>query len=338
IQGTDELAAANKMKEKYGDRVVIATYPASFSENPDITIATVKELASDPNIKALIFVEAISGSSAAIEKAKQINPDLLVIAGLPGEDPDVISPVCDIVLSTKAANGMGKAIPVQAKKMGAKTLIHYSFPRHMSIATLSDCRDVMQETCDKIGIEFVDATSPDPTVASGIDAVKDFIAKDVPKQIEHYGKDTAFYTTNRATQEPLIRAVVENGAIYTQQCAPCPLHDFPTALGVDIPEDKAYDTAFVINAITKKSAEIGMTGRLSTWSVPFILTIIEGSTDYAFKYIDGEITEKVDEKVLNQCLIDAANNSSISITKFNDPNTDVEYQNYFTLMCDYVTF
>ncbi|MEG1869309.1 MAG: DUF3798 domain-containing protein [Oscillospiraceae bacterium] len=335
MQADGEFSAAAKMKQKYGDRIVLSTYPDSFSDNPDITIDTIKKLASNSDIKALIFIQAVAGSGAALEKAKQINPDLLVIAGLPGEDPEIISSVCDIVLSMDLINGTGSNVPLQAKKMGAKTLVHYSFPRHMSLSYVSDCRDIMKKTCEEIGIKFVDATAPDPTDKSGIPAVQKFIAENVPKQIEQYGKDTAFYSTNRATQVPLIKSVIANGAIYPQQHSPSALHDFPEALGIEIPPDKSFDTDFVVSAITDKVSELNMTGRLSTWSVPIVLTIIEGSTDYAFKYIDGELTQKLDEKVLIECLKLAAD-GNLTVKNFSTNNA--EYPNYFTLSSDYVTF
>ncbi|HCX78922.1 MAG TPA: hypothetical protein DG577_05900, partial [Firmicutes bacterium] len=50
----------------------------------------------------------------------------------------------------------------------------------------------------------------------GVSGAQQFILEDVPRQIEQYGKDTAFFSTNCSMQEPLIRSVLEGGAIYPQ--------------------------------------------------------------------------------------------------------------------------
>ncbi|HHV27995.1 MAG TPA: DUF3798 domain-containing protein, partial [Tissierellia bacterium] len=45
--------------------------------------------------------------------------------------------------------------------------------------------------------------------------------------------------TNCAMQEPAIRASLDAGIIYPEQCCPSPAHGYPGALGIAIPEDKA---------------------------------------------------------------------------------------------------
>ena len=94
-------------------------------------------------------------------------------------------------------------------------MIHYSFPRHMSYALIVARHENMKKYCAENGIELVDVTAPDPTGDAGITGAQQFILEDVPRQIEKYGKDTVFFTTNCGMQEPLIRSVFENGAIYT---------------------------------------------------------------------------------------------------------------------------
>ena len=100
-------------------------------------------------------------------------------------------------------------IPPQAKAQGAKTMIHYSFPRHMSYALIVARHENLKKYCEENGIELVDVTAPDPTGDSGITGAQQFILEDVPRQIEKYGKDTVFFTTNCGMQEPLIRSVFE---------------------------------------------------------------------------------------------------------------------------------
>ncbi len=55
-QGEEEYQAAQKLKEKYGDMVVTATYPDNFSTETEQTIATVTNMAADPDVKVIVFV------------------------------------------------------------------------------------------------------------------------------------------------------------------------------------------------------------------------------------------------------------------------------------------
>ncbi len=88
---------------------------------------------------------------------------------------------------------MGSAVIEQAKKQGAETFVHYSFPRHMSYALLAARRELFKENCEKQGLEFVDATAPDPTGDAGISGSQQFILEDVPKKVAEYGENTAFF-------------------------------------------------------------------------------------------------------------------------------------------------
>ena len=68
-QGEEEYQAAQKMVETYGkDKIVTATYPDNFSTETEATIAQVVGLASDPKVKAIVFVQAVPGAAAAIDK------------------------------------------------------------------------------------------------------------------------------------------------------------------------------------------------------------------------------------------------------------------------------
>jgi len=335
VQNEEEYRAAQNVQEKYGeDHVKIMTYPAKFMDEQETTISNVVSMVSDPDVKALIFVQAIPGASAAIEKAREINPDLLVIAGTPGEDPKMISDKADLVFAMDEI-GMGTAIPEQAKAQGAEVFVHYSFPRHMSYALLSARRDLMKETCEEIGLEFVDATAPDPTGDAGVSGAQQFILEDIPRKIDEYGKDTAFFATNCSLQVPIISAVLEEGAIYPQPCCPSPYHGFPSALGIEIPEDKRGDLDFVIEASREKIAEAGNEGRMSTWGVPVAMMFIEAGADYAKAYIDGETDGKVDEEVLREKFETFAD-TSVGMKLLDEGGT--KYDNYYMILLDFLNY
>jgi hypothetical protein len=45
--------------------------------------------------------------------------------------------------------------------MGAKTFVHYTFPRHMSMELLAG-RTIMEQQCAQYGMRFVNQMAPDP--------------------------------------------------------------------------------------------------------------------------------------------------------------------------------
>ena len=97
-QGDEEYAAAQKMKEKYGDMIVTATYPDNFSSEVEQTIATATNMAADPDVKVIVWVQAVPGATAAINKIKETRDDILFISGVCAEDPGVIAAASDICL------------------------------------------------------------------------------------------------------------------------------------------------------------------------------------------------------------------------------------------------
>jgi hypothetical protein len=332
-QGEEEYQAAQRMKEKYGeDKIVTATYPDNFSSETETTIARVVELASDPDVKAIVFVQAVPGAAAAIDKVRETRPDMLFIAGVAAEDPATIASKADIVLLVDEIS-MGRTIPQKAAEMGAKTFIHYSFARHLSYATIAARRELMIETCDELGIEFVDVTAPDPTGDAGVSGAQQFILEDVPRQIEKYGKDTAFFSTNCSMQEPLIRSILEQGAIYPQQCCPSPYHGYPAALNINV-EGHEGDVQYMLDAIKEKLVAAGQEGRMSTWGVPINMLMIEAGVDYAIEFCEGRTNSRFDKDVLFASINKV--DSSCEISNYEDAEGVID--NYFLLLCDFYDF
>ena len=339
-QGDEEITQANKMKEKYGDMIVTATYPDNFTTETETLISNAVAMASDPEVKAIVWCQAVPGTAAAIDKVRETRPDMIFIAGTPGEDPGVINPKADIVLQVDEP-GCGTVIPPQAKAQGAKTLIHYSFPRHMSYALIVARHENMKKYCEENGIEMVDVTAPDPTGDSGITGAQQFILEDVPRQIEKYGKDTVFFTTNCGMQEPLIRSVFENGAIYSLQCCPSPFHAFPAALNIDMAGHEA-DVTYMMEQLQAKVDEYNMGGRVSTWGVPCNMLFVNAGVEYAKKVLQGETNGVVlDEQVLRDTIQECAEqytpDAKMTIAHYVDDSGNAK-DNHFLVMSDFVTF
>ncbi|MGL5438853.1 MAG: DUF3798 domain-containing protein [Filifactoraceae bacterium] len=333
-QGEEEYRAAEKMKKEYGDMVVTATYPDNFSKETETTIAQFMSMASDPDVKAIVFCQAVPGAAAAIDKAREVRDDLLVIVATPGEDPDMIASKADVVLVADEL-AMGKTIPEQAKALGAVNFVHYSFPRHMSYQMLAARRDLMKASCKELGLNFVEGTAPDPTGDAGVPGTQQFILEDVPRKVAELGKDTAFFGTNCAMQEPMIQAVLTSGAIYPQQCCPSPYHGYPGALGIEIPAEKQGDVPYVLEQIKAKMSEKGGTGRFSTWAVPVNMMFVEGGVKYAMQVVEGKTSGKLDVKALETIFTEIS--GGVKMTSYTNEATGKTFDNYLMVLSDFVT-
>lgn len=320
-QGEEEFRAAENMKEIYGDMIVLSTYPDRFMQEQETTITNMMAMASDPDVKAIVMVQAVPGAAAAVGRVREIRDDILIVLGVPGEDPDVIAGYGDVIMQTNDL-ARGAQIAQQAKDMGAEVLVHYSFPRHMSYEMLATRRDLMKAEAEKLGLVWVEEDAPDPTGDAGVPGTQQFIMEDVPRKVAEYGVNTAFFGTNCSMMEPMIRQTVETGAIYPVQCCPSPYHALPAALGISVPEDKAGDLEYILSEIEGKCEEAEMTGRVATWSVPVNMMYVEAGVKYAIAYLEGETNGKADAAVLTEIMSEVAG-GEIVLENYGD------YDNYF---------
>ncbi|HJB07548.1 MAG TPA: DUF3798 domain-containing protein [Candidatus Enterocloster faecavium] len=340
VSATEEnYRAAQTMKEKYGDMIVTATYPDKSSEL-ETTISNALSLASDPDVKAIVFCQAIEGTTAAIQQIKEKRPDMLCIVGGMTEDPAVIGAegVADICLQ-KATEELGIQMVEGAKKMGAERLIHYSFPRQMAMQVIHTRYEAIKEKCAELGMDFIEVTTPDTQSDAGVAGTQQFVLEDVRRKIEEYGPDTAFYATAVAMNEPMIKAVVEGKAIYVLQSDPSPFNGYPAALGIEIPEDKKGDFQYGLQQIKKKADELGMSDRLSTWSFAVYPMFICAGVEYAKAWCEGKTDGKVDIDVLQQKMKEYAQ-SDITFSNYTDNSGNTMENVVFVTgeLVDFTTF
>ena len=333
-QGEEEYQAAQNLKAKYGDKVVTATYPDNFSTETEQTIATVTNMAADPDVKAIVFVQAVPGAAAAINKVKETRDDILFVTGVCAEDPAVIAAAADICMLVDEIS-MGNTIIDQAAKQGAKTFVHISFERHLGITTIAQRQANFKQRCAELGLEYVEATAPDPTGDAGVPGAQAWITNNIKVLVDQYGKDTAFFSTNCSLQVPLIQQCAELQAVYPQQCCPSPYHGYPSAFNIST-EGHEGDVPYMLEQITAKVAEYGNTGRMSTWEVPVNMVMIEAGFNYAEKWIKGEITERCDEAALLK-EIQAIAGDAASIAKYSDEASG-EIANFFMILCPFYDF
>ncbi|MGB4736173.1 MAG: DUF3798 domain-containing protein [Bacillota bacterium] len=287
-QGEDEYRGAEKMKAKYGDMIKHVIYPDNFMQEQETTIAQITGLAADPDVKAIVVNQAVPGTVAAIRQVREIRPDIIFLLGVPHEDPELVSDTADLSFETDQER-RGVTIVQLAKELGAEKFLHYSFPRHMAMPLLAKRADIMKEEAERLGIEFIFATAPDPMGEYGIPGAQQFILEDVPRQVEKYGKNIALFSTNCSMQEPLIISALNTGAIFPEQCCPSPTHGYPAALGLEITDEMKGNIPAILKAINDAIVEKGGAGRFATWPVPTNYLLVEACVEIARDTIEGKM-------------------------------------------------
>lgn len=262
----DEFRGAQEMVEKYPDLVVHKTIPENFSTDKEGCISVITSLADDPEMKYVIFDCGMEGIIPAFQTIREKRPDIVTMV-TSNDDPKLLNEYVDISITTDW-NRRGETIATKAHEMGAKTFIHYSFPTHMASESKVIRRDRMKETCEKLGMEFVEITTPDPQTGNGRAPMLQFLREDIPRQIEKYGPDTNIFGTNCPMYDVILDEAFKLKFIVAEQCCPTPTQSYPTILNLEITEEDLGNYDKINEMITEKSTEAGMTGRLSGWAMP----------------------------------------------------------------------
>lgn len=334
-QGEEEFRAAERAQKADPEHIVTDTYPDNFMAETETTISKLIAFASDPDVKAIVMCQAVPGAKAAFDKIRAMGrDDMLLIAGVPQEDPAVITAAADFVLYTDEPK-QGDTIMETCAKWGIDVFVHYSFPRHLAMETIAAHKALLEENAAALGIQYVEATAPDPTGDAGVAGAQQFILEDVPLKLKEFeGKKVAFFTTNCGMQEPLQAAILDQpNAYYPQPCCPSPYHAFPASLGLEI--QAGGDDTEALKAIAAVLKEHNALGRYSTWPSPVNMSIIDVSVEYAKKWIAGEITSKNDGAAIAAMFEEKAPGAIVS----NYTNADGQtFDNYYTVLLGAVDF
>jgi len=290
-QSEDDLRGAEQLIKEYGavedgGYIMHVTYPDNFMQEVDTTIAQIVGLADDPLMKAIVVNQAVPGTVAAFRRVREMRPDILLL-GHPHEDPNMVIDTFDLAIYPDNV-ARGYLIILAAKKLGADKFMHISFPRHMGYELLSRRRDIMKEACNDLGLEFIDMGSPDPTSDIGIAGAQQFILEKVPAWLEQYGPDTAFFCTNDAHTEPLLKRIAEMGGYFIEADLPSPTMGYPGALGVTFTEDEKGNWPAIVEKVQEAVVAKGGANRMGTWAFSLGFTATAGLGEHAKRVIEGD--------------------------------------------------
>ncbi|MBR0172218.1 MAG: DUF3798 domain-containing protein [Lachnospiraceae bacterium] len=286
-QSEDDRRGAEAFQEKYGEEnVTLAIYPDNFPEELETTIQTIVNLSDDPDMKAIIVNQAIPGTTEAFRQIKEKRPDIICIAGESHEDLPEIGSAADLVVNNDFV-ARGYLMIRTAHELGCDSFVHISFPRHMSYETMSRRVAIMQEACNEFGMTFALETAPDPTTDVGVPGAQAYILEHVPEWVEKYGTNSAYFCTNDAHTEPLLKQLLEYGGYFIEADLPSPLMGYPGALGLDLTEE-AGDFQKILAKVEEAVVEKGGAERFGTWAYSYGYTVSVGLAEHARNVILGE--------------------------------------------------
>lgn len=286
-QSEDDRRGAEAFQKLYGeDMVKLAIYPDNFTDELETTIQTIVNLSDDPLMKAIVVNQSVPGTTEAFRQVKERRPDILLLAGEAHEDLPEIGSAASLV-SNNDFVARGYLIIKTAHDLGCKTFVHISFPRHMGYETMSRRVAIMRAACEEFGMDFVLETAPDPTSDVGIPGAQAYILEKAPEWIEKYGKDSAYFCTNDAHTEPLLKQLLAYGGYFIEADLPSPLMGYPGALGLDL-TSAGGDFEKILSAVEAAVVEKGGAGRFGTWAYSYGFTVSAGLAQHAMNVIKGE--------------------------------------------------
>ena len=286
-QSEDDRRGAEAFQAEYGeDMVKLAIYPDNFTEETETTIQTIVNLSADPLMKAIIVNQSVPGVTEAFRKIKESRPDIICIAGESHEDLPEIGSAADLVCNNDFVS-RGYLIIRTAHELGCDTFVHISFPRHMSYETMSRRVAIMKAACEEFGMKFVLETAPDPTSDVGVSGAQAYILEQVPAWAEKYGQKAAYFCTNDAHTEPLLKRLLECGGYFIEADLPSPLMGYPGALGLDLSQE-AGDFDKILAKVESAIVEKGGADHFGTWAYSYGYTLSAGLALHAKNVIDGK--------------------------------------------------
>ena len=326
----DEFRAAEAMVKKYPGTVKHITLPENFSTEIETGLSQITSLADDPKMKAIIVISGQAGLLPALQKVEEKRPDIITMTAPIWDDPALMSKYVDVNLDTDWVR-RGVSIAQKGKEIGAKTMIHYSFPTHLAKEVISQRKDSMQKTCKELGMQWVEVVTPDPQTGNGTGPMLQFLREDIPRQIAKYGPDTVIFGSNCPMYDVIIDEAFKLKFMVVEQCCPTPLQAYPTVLGLQISEEDAWNFTKINAMISEKAAAAGMKGRLGGWPMPATVFMPEFAVELAKKMIEDPTLNYKDVNNLNQFAKEVAG-SEVSFSKFKAKADGAEYPNYFVMI------
>ena len=335
-QSEDDLRGAEELIRRYGrvadgGMIQHITYPDNFMDQQEVVISQIVALADDPKMMAIIVNQAIPGTAEAFRRVSERRPEIILLAGEAHEDPLVIQGAADLTINADNIS-RGYTIIWAAKQLGADTFVHISFPRHMSYELLGLRRQIFEEACKDLGLKFVFVTAPDPTSDIGIAGAQQYILEQAPQWIRQYGQKAAFFCTNDAHTEPLLKQLLAYGGMFIEADLPSPLMGYPGALGIDLAAEAGNFPA-ILKKVEDAVVAGGGAGRFGTWAFSYGFTASAGLGEFAKRILEGTAS-LMSEQDLYDALAEYTPGANWNGGAYIDGSTGIRANNHLLIYMD----
>lgn len=284
-----EAVIAEYGLSKDGGKITHVTIPDNFMQEQETTISQMVSLADDPDMKAIFTAEGVPGTYAAFKAIKEKRPDIKLIVNNPHEDPEMVAQVADLEINPDFFS-RGYLMVKAAQDLGATKFMHISFPRHLGYETIARRRTIMKATAEDLGMEYIEMSAPDPLSDVGVPGAQQFILEQVPNWLAKYGKDVAFFATNDAQTEPLLKQIAAHGGYFIEADLPSPTMGYPGALGIEFSEEEKGNWAKILEKVESEVVKAGGSGRMGTWAYSYGFASVQAGVDLAMKAVEKGTT------------------------------------------------
>lgn len=327
-QYPEDYKAAQELAAEYPEKIIVKEYSDSRilrAGDPEIMQYS-KELASDPEIGAIIYARATQFTTNAIREAESVNPEIVTICVEPEESIETISSLANLVFCADWAKVAADTV-AEAKERGAEHFVVFSINRHITNNPMyTSLNTAFKNECEAQGLKYVYDNSVDPIYSSGIKGAQLYIRESIARLYNNdkiSGTNVALFSTDSSVQSTLIEIANERELIYV-----CP--SFPTAYNgigevyeIAKPEKISDIKTYIENA---KAAATEGKAKLSMYSFPLAATLLRSAVYCSFDILNGATTaenfaEKVQERVTA-----AADNKDFTVAPYGElANTFMAY-------------
>ena len=314
---------------RHPGRCIFEKFEGNYKTDPEAFINYGLTLVEDPEVKVFVMTYDVPCTEGLFEKISIIRPDILLISiGSWGVSSN-LKRVADIVLTFDEL-GMIKKQVHQAYKMGTETFVYYQSDRRNVPAEFENKKEnTLMEECSILGIDYIYRES----VLHEAEGPRGRVYQDITR----YGDNTCIYYSDFDTLETARYSLYKN-CVYLQQGDVFHLFSsYLELLGIKIDDNNIEDLEWINAQIREKIAERGLSGRFALLPAPFAMIAIAASAEYGTRYCDGEITQKVDADVLQECF-----DKTFELYGFADLEVkitqDADYASHFLYSSDYVVY
>ncbi|MBQ5749136.1 MAG: DUF3798 domain-containing protein, partial [Oscillospiraceae bacterium] len=166
----------------------------------------------------------------------------------------------------------------------------------------------------------------------GVPGAQAYVLEKAPEWIEKYGQNSAYFCTNDAHTEPLLKQLLEHGGYFIEADLPSPLMGYPGALGLDLTEE-AGDFEKILAKVEAAIVEKGGEGRFGTWAFSYGYTLSAGLAEHAKNVIDG-VSELCDLDDISAAFGIYSPGAAWNGSAFTNAETGVKSETFFLVYQD----